>query len=107
MKLCEVDHQPCQQILTGGLIGHRESPRQMEGQPGVVRVYPHGGSQPQHFVHRGVDQIDGAGNSGADDVLSRLGVAAVAANLERDNPFPFHGKCGSGHSIKLQRSYQW
>ena len=97
VELCQIHHQPRQEILTGALgVG-----RQASGQPQRDGCLPlvdlDSGAKPHHVVHGGLDQAHGAGNGGADDVLARVGVAAVPADLKPDDTRFLREECYSGH----------
>ena len=54
-------------------------------------------AQPHHVVHGGLHQPYGAGDGGTDDVLARVGIAAVSADLKPDDTRFLREECHSGH----------
>ena len=98
MELCEVDHQPCHQGLAGALRDLIQAPRQAEGDGRVLLPDLHRCGQAQHVVDGGLHQTNGAGDGGADDVLARLSVAAVAPGLKTGDPVILHAEYDSGHT---------
>ena len=98
MELGEVDHQAGHQRLAGALRDLIQAPRQAEGDRRVLLPDLHRCGQTQHVVDGGLHQADCAGDGGADDVLARRSVAAVALGLKSGDPVLLHTEYDSGHT---------
>ena len=85
MKLRQIDHQPRQEILTGGLGRVGQSAGEPKGDRGIRFPHLYRSTQTHHVVYGGLHQTDGAGNGGADDVFAGFSPAAVALHVKPDD----------------------
>ena len=99
VELCQIYHQPRQQILTGALGVGRQPAGQPQGDGGVPLVDFHRGTQSHHVVDGGFHQAHGAGDGGADKVLPLCGVAAVSLRIETDDARFLCQECNGRHAV--------
>ena len=98
MELGKIDHQSRHQRLTGALGCGVQAPGQPQGDGCRFFADLHGCRKSQHVVDGGLHQADGAGDGGADDVRTGLGIAAVALGIKTGDPVTLHAKRDSGHA---------
>ena len=78
MQAGKVNHESRQKGLTGGLIGLAQAAGDFHGDGSVALPHLDRCPQAQHVVDGALGQADGAGDCGADNIASLIGVATVA-----------------------------
>ena len=99
MKLGQIHHQPRQKILAGVLRHGSQAPGQTKGDGGVLLPDFHRGTQTHHVIDGGFYQAHGAGNGGADDVLTLCGEAAVSLCIETDDAGFLCQECNGRYAV--------
>ena len=101
VELGEIDHHAGEEGLTGALGAGPQGPGEPQGDRGVRLPDLYRGAQAHHVVERALNEPDGAGDGGADDVLAGLGVAAVSHGVKAGDAAALRVEGDGGHSQAL------